>query len=506
MEKLKAFLKQRENQLLLLILVFAFALRLYFFFKTYNQALWWDEADYMGIAKHYAFGTMEAAAPWRARGMSLIFGIFYFFGATESFQRIIVILMSVGAVWLTFLLGKEFFNKKIALIASCFMSVLWIHLFWGARFSGETFALIFYGFAGYFFWKGYVKNESKWYMIASGALIAYGIFLYDSVGAIFLFLPVYLVVTERFKFLKNKQFWWGMLGLAIVLSFVFWHYYDLYGQIYPRVYHIVDGSLLEGQELDQKLEEQGFLPVFLTTFVFFTNMLDYFHWVILIVFLIGLIYYIDLIVGFDMVIKNTNEKLKKDFFIFWWALSVMLFFGLYLAAVKTYYEPRYIFPAYPILFLIAAQGVVYIADHVEKYKKHLGTVAILAIIGFAAFDHITYANALIDNKKTSYSQERTAGEWLKEHTEKDDVIFVCNEDVQFIYYTERNIFKADGYNITDMASLIEEHHPKYYVLDFYLADCELDYVTQYQDQFTVAQTFNEGDSPAVVILEVKYEE
>ncbi|MDP3728621.1 MAG: glycosyltransferase family 39 protein [bacterium] len=500
--KVKHFLSQRENQIFLGIFIFALALRLYFFFQTYNQALWWDEADYMSIAKHYGLGTPEVAAPWRARGMSLIFGIFYFFGANEIFQRLVVIAFSVAAVWITYILGKEFFDKKVALIASCFMSVLWIHLFWSMRFSGEIFALVFYCLAAYFFWKGYVKNGSKWYMIFSGLLIGYGIFLYESVGAIFIFLAVFLFVTERFKFFKNKQFWWGMLGLAISLGFIFGHYYDLYGQVYPRVSHIIEGSLAEGTELDAKLAEQGFFSVFFTTFVFFQNMLDYFHWVILIVFLIGLIYYINLILGFDLVWKNKDEKLKKDFYVLWWAFSVMLFFGAYLAVVKTYYEPRYIFPAYPILFLIAAQGVIYIADFLEKQKKHLGTAAIIIIILLAAYSHIGWAAPLIENKAYSFSQERAAGEWLKENTKPGDILLACSQVVPFVYYSEREAITF-RYNTTEVDYQIKNWSVPYLILDGYIQDCNVNYVAEREANLTPVQVYYEGEYPIVIIYETK---
>ena len=500
--KVKHFLSQRENQIFLLILIFAFALRLYFFFKTYNQALWWDEADYMSIAKSYAWGTPEVAAPWRARGMSLIFGVFYFFGANEIFQRLIVILFSVAAVWITYIIGKDFFDAKIALIASCFMSFLWVHLFWALRFSGETFALVFYSLAAYFFWKGYVKKESKWNMIFSGLLIGYGIFLYESVGAIFVFLAVFLFCTERWKFLKNKQFWWGILGLAIALSFVFGHYYDLYGQIYPRVYHIIDGSLLQGQELDAKLEGKGILPVFFTTFIFFKNMLDYLHWVILIAFLIGLVYYLNLIVGFDLVWKNKDEKLKKDFYILWWGVSILLFFGAYLAVTEAYYEQRYIMPAYPILFLIAAQGVVYIADFLEKQKKYLGTAAIIIIVLLSAYSQISWAAPLIENKAYSFSQERPAGEWLKEHTKEGDILLACSQVVPFVYYSEREAITF-RYNTSEVDEQIKNWTVPYLILDGYIQDCNVNYAAERAANLTPVQVYYEGEYPVVIIYETK---
>lgn len=501
---LKEFFSKKENWLLLAIILVAVAIRLYFFSRTYTQALWWDEADYMQIAKHYAFGTPDVSAPWRARGMSLIFAVFYFFGATEFFQRLVVVAVSVLAVYLTYLLGKEFYNPKVGLIAASFMAVNWQHLFWSMRFSGEVFALVFFGFASLFFWRGYVLWKSKWYMIASGALIAYGIFLYESVGAIFVFLLVFLFVTDRFRFLKSKQFWWGVLGLMIVLAAVFAHYYALYGQIYPRVSHIIEGSLAPGTELSQKIEEQGFISVASTAFVFFTNLPDYLLWLIFVFVLVGVLSYADLVVGFDLLWKKKEPRFQKDFFVLWWGVSVLLFFGLYLAVVKTYYEPRYVFPAYPILFLIGARGVLAVADAAEKFRKYVGIVVILLVIGIVAYSHVTLADEIIDVKRVSYAQEKPAGEWLKANTEEGDVIFVCNQDVPFQYYTERQVVKADGYTVEELGNLLEEYQPVYYVLDFYHWDCEVEYIEQNQDRFVVAQVYYEGDQPVIVVFQVLY--
>lgn len=504
MEKLKEFFKQRENQLLVLVLIVALTIRLYFFFKTYNQALWWDEADYMSIAKHYGFGTPEVAAPWRARGMSLIFGIFYFFGANEIFQRLIVIAFSVATVWLTYLLGKEFYNRKVALIASIFMSVLWTHLFWTTRFSGEVFALVFFGFAGLFFWRGYVKNKSKWYMIACGALIAYGIFLYESVGAIFVFLAGYLLVTERLAFFKNKQFWWGMLGLILVLIPIFWHYYDLYGQIYPRAYHVLEGSLSQGTELDQKLATQGGWSVFITAFSFIYGAKAYFLWTLLILTIIGLWYYIDLILGFDMLVKTKEPRLQKDFYVLWWALCILLLFGTYLAVTNAYFEERYIFPAYPLLFIIAARGLVGIADVAEKYKKHLGKFVIILVILFAGYEQLTYASAVIDYKKGSFSQERPAGDWLKEHTEPGDILLACSQVVPLVYYSEREAITY-RYNTTEVDEQIRDMNVKYLIVDLYIQDCNVNYAMEREKSgnLTLVGMYSEGQYPTILVYETK---
>jgi len=56
-ERIKLWLKDPYNLTLVIIIVLAFAIRLYYFFITKNQPLWWDEAEYMATAKHWAFNV-----------------------------------------------------------------------------------------------------------------------------------------------------------------------------------------------------------------------------------------------------------------------------------------------------------------------------------------------------------------------------------------------------------------------------------------------------------------
>jgi len=496
----KDFFKDKERLILIGILLAAFAIRLYFFFKTYNQALWWDEADYMSLAKSFAFGTPEEAAPWRARGMSLIFALFYMLGFEEIFMRLLEIGASVLGVYLTYLIGKEFYTKKVGLIAAAFMSVFWLHLFWSMRFSMEMYGLLFWGFAAIFFWRGFVKDKNKWYMIASGALIAYGIFAYESVGFIFVFLTLFLLLTTKLKFLANKKFWWGMLGLCVVLGAFFAYNYHELGDFYPRLTHVIEGSLSEGTELDVKLEETGFWTVALTSLIWFQTMPQYLLWIIFAVFLVGVLLYFDMFLGLDLIWKDKSPRLKKDLFIFLWVLSILVVFGLYLAVTNAYYEPRYLFPMYPALFVIAARGTVKLADFAKKHRKELEIIVILAIIIAAAYTQLTYADETIEAKLTSFSQERPAGEWLKENTEEDDVILTCSQNVPLIYYSERRVLTF-RYNTTEVDEQILEYDVDYLVLDLYHWDCNVDYVVEREANLTLVQYYTEDDQPAVLIYE-----
>jgi 4-amino-4-deoxy-L-arabinose transferase-like glycosyltransferase len=488
-EKIKAFLKSRENQIFLGILIIGLIIRLYFFFKTYNQSLWWDEADYMSIAKHYAFGTPEVAAPWRARGVSVLLSLFYMLGANEIIQKLIIVLCSTGAIVMTYLLGKMFYNKKTALIASALMSILWIHLFWAVRFSAETIALLFFCTAAILFWKGYMENKSKWYMIISGLLVGYGLFLYEAMGAFFVVIFGFLLFTDKLKFLKNKQFWWWALGVAIVLIFVFWHYYSLFGHIYPRFMQVTEGA--------GATSSSSIIPFLSTILTFFIEMPNYFQWPLIVLFIVGIISLIDVFFGFDMILKNQNESLKKDFFVLWWTLSVMLLFGIYISIGSgTYYEARYIFPAYPIMLIIVARGILYIADYFEKIKKHLGTIAIIILILIPVYTHLTYANDMILSKSITYSQERPAGEWLKTNTKEGDILLSCGQTVPFVYYTEREVIRYD-FNNTLVDEQVINYSAPYIIVDLYAPDCNYNYPAE--RNLTLMQVYYEGESAVIAI-------
>ena len=65
-EKVRVFLKDKENVLLVLLMVFTIAIRLYYFFNVGAQPIWWDEGDYLAILDAGAYGyTMSS--PYNSR-------------------------------------------------------------------------------------------------------------------------------------------------------------------------------------------------------------------------------------------------------------------------------------------------------------------------------------------------------------------------------------------------------------------------------------------------------
>ena len=62
-DKLKEFIK--ENFGILLIVIFGFMIRIYYFILTKNQTEFWDGAEYLSYASHWAFGLPVEFNPQR---------------------------------------------------------------------------------------------------------------------------------------------------------------------------------------------------------------------------------------------------------------------------------------------------------------------------------------------------------------------------------------------------------------------------------------------------------
>jgi len=513
LKKIDDFIEKNSFYILLAILIIAFIIR----FKNIgiNAAVWWDEADYLTLAKNYGLGLPEQAAPWRARMIPMFLGIFYFFGANEWFIKFIQASVSVLGIYLTFLIGKTFFNKKVGLITALMLTVYHESIFWTARISMGTYAIVIWALIAYLFWKGY-PNCNKKYLLIAGGLYSFGIYAYDTIGFLILFLLAYLLITERLTFLKKKQFWFFVLGAVIVfVPLASYHYVEFHGyfgessnflsDIYPRVgrFMTADFSIPENVVQDW---QRPFMDVFKESFVYFTALPILFKWPFFVAFLIGLTIFLDLVLGYDLLLKGKSLKLKKQLYLLLWSLSLMIPLGVTVATTGFYFEPRFISPALPVLFVIAGVGLVKIYDWLKKYNDlvAISVVVLLLILGINA--QLTYSNQLIDMKKDSYSAENEAGTWLKEHTQEGDILTGCGQTVQIIYYTEREFYSA-GSNQTRLENLIDEYNSKFIMVDAYDPACMniMNYPGQYPDKYKLVQVFyvdKEKTQPVILVYEV----
>ena len=127
-----SFFNKNFNLLLIGVLFFALILRLKYL--TINQAVWFDEAEYLSAAKNWAFGYPPYELHYvRPAILPFIMSILYKIGASEITFRTLILIFSLIGVLFTYLVGKELFDKKVALIAAFISSSFYVYLFYTAR-------------------------------------------------------------------------------------------------------------------------------------------------------------------------------------------------------------------------------------------------------------------------------------------------------------------------------------------------------------------------------------
>src|SRR3989344_6583926 len=140
--KVKSWIKNPFNFAFLGIMLIAFSLRLYYFFITKNQALWWDELSYGGIAKtNFFYGYLGNAPEMiineikiRPPLLPLLWSLLLKIGSTEAISKFFLELIpSVLSVILVYIIGKKIYDKKTALISSFILAISWMHIFYTMR-------------------------------------------------------------------------------------------------------------------------------------------------------------------------------------------------------------------------------------------------------------------------------------------------------------------------------------------------------------------------------------
>lgn len=464
----KEFLKKHWMLIVLgLILLLGFGLRIYFFAQTVNQPLWWDEADYMVLAKKLGTDTLseytdytEIWSPRRPFFLPVAGAIMFKIGLGEVGTRFLAVIFSMFAIWLTYLLGKELFNKKIGLIAAFGISVFWLQLFFNSRITVGLPASTFVLAGIYFFWRGYVKKESNKF-IYLGALFL-GLALFTRHTTVLTAIPILFLVLmrEKLRFLKNKHLWISIFIIFLILLPNIIYLFSLYENPLEKGTGIGEGRFAP--------INAGTIPAILNYFGFFSV---YLGWIFLFVFLVGCLKLLDVVLGYDMIFKNIN--LQKYIFLFLWIITYIVFFGYIGGEVgqPMPLQPRYLIFIFPAVFMFLGIGLMKIYDVLKKYHKVLALVVVLCLLFFGGYYQVSHSHDIIMSKKYSYWHVKEAALWMKENSNEDDAI-ITNSVPQTIYYAERKVKYFDTpeeyvelrqeYNLRYFVASVFENSPKKY--------------------------------------------
>jgi len=434
-DRIKKLIKDNENLLLILLLGFTIIFRLYYFFKLGNQPIWWDEGDYLAIAKVWALNlpTPEWMAHFtgmRPLFLPLLWTLFFKIGFGESLVRFFTLLLpSIGSVYVLYLLGRDMYSKKVGLAAGMMLSTYWVWNFYSFRLLTDIPAVFFGLLSFYFFWSWYEKQGKPKGLYLS---MLFGVLAF-STRFPYALVPVtsfaYLFITRKFSIFKDKTIWKAVL-LALILLLPYLIYLASIN-FAPLQFYFGEKAVSIKNPIQWNLIPMSFSLL---------------HGFWLILSIIGLVALAPLFLGFDLVWKQKDKSMNPSLLLVLWMLIHFLF---YIAIIRAGND-RWLLMITMSLFILGAKGMVLIYEYVKKYSKIVGIIIALIILLGGAYQNIAHSVDLIEGKKTSYIAVREAGLWLRENTPQNARI-ITPSIVQNQYYSER-----DSYDLFYNNSLLPE--------------------------------------------------
>lgn len=481
----KQWVKDPFNCILVLLFVFAIGVRLYYFDLTINQPLWWDEAEYMSTAVHWAFDVPYEINPQRPPLFQLLASLIFMGGLGEQAIRFfLVVVPSICLVFAVYLLGKEMFNKKIGIIAAILTSVSWTLVFWTARVQPDFASMTFQVLSILFMWKLWKSSKYK-YAVLAGVFAALG-FLFKVSG---LLVPisfiVFILVKDRISAIKNRQYWVFAASLiATLIPYFIWSKV-MFGTFFGFA---TSYSNAIGQPI----------PFGWYNLNFFYSLTEN---LLFILFLLGLIISLKFLLYLDLMLKDKQK-----------AFSPELFSIIVLAVVSSFYifyirgtEDRWVFLWLPFIFFFAGKAIETLYNVGKKYSKGLAIILVILVFGFIVYAQLNHANDLIKNKESSYIQVKQAALWLKENSQAEDKV-ISRSITQTTYYAERKVINYPETQ-EELEQIIQEQRPRFIEISIFEPhpDWAFSWIEN-NDRLTPVQGFlaPDGSNAILVLYEISY--
>lgn len=430
-QKIKSLFKDNYQFISIILGVFILIVYLYYFFKLGNQPIWWDEGDYLAIAKVWAL-NMEKPEWWqhftgmRPLFLPFLWSFIFKIGIGETGLRFFSeLLPALFSIFLIFLLGKEMFNKKVGLIAMSFVAFNWVFMFYSFRLLTDAPTTFFGILCLTLFWVGYEKNNKNYFLylsVISGILS----FLMRYTSALILIsIAIYLILTRGFLLIKKKEIWVAFF-IGILCLFPFFAYnYSTQGSIFPALdfYHGSESTAVE--------RPLGWHTVFFHLPLFMSKIPLFF-------FIIGFIFSLEFIFYLDLIFYKKFSDKKNLLFLF----ITTVIFPIYLVFGIRVADARYYMSFSAPLFITAGLGMVILYEKIIKFlnlnKKYVLILIIFSLL-FILPIQLKSASSFINGKYGSYGELQDAGLWLKENTLEDSKIITASI-VQIQYYSERQTY------------------------------------------------------------------
>src|SRR3989344_6459745 len=375
-----------------------------------NQSLWLDEAINVLSAKNldlFSFVTKYPIGDYHPPGYFLLLWVWsHIFGFSEIAVRLPSALLGVGTVVLTYLIGKNLFNKKIAITASLLLAVSPLSIYYSQEARMYSLATFAVSLLSYFFIQ--LLNGKKWSFV--GYALA-GILVLYSDYVVYLIFPVhflFLIITQRNLLIK--------LLTSVFISTLFF---------LPWI-NVVLAQTEEGMKAKSALplwssvaggadlKNIGLVPIkFIFGRISFDNKILYGLLSTLFIFMYGYI-----------VVQAIKKFNKNILFLCIWILLpfIMVIFISIFIPFLSYFRLIFVLPP---LFILIGRGLDIMPD---KISKILFTVLILASLYFLSMYYF--------NPKFQREDWKGAALFMDNNQIENSIILFEDKHVlfPFIYY------------------------------------------------------------------------
>jgi uncharacterized membrane protein len=505
--KLKEFflgwIKDNYDKAFLAVFIAAIVIRIYFLVTTINQPVWWDAADYLTEAKVLA-GKLDIPyffTPRRTFLLPLLWAGLLKLGFGEISFRVLELLFSVAMIPAIYLVGKGIFDKKVALFSSILFSVFWMQIFYSNRLMTEIPSLTLFLFSVYFFWEAYTKKNEKSY-IWFGVFLGLSFLVRAGTLVMFAIFPIFLLITEKLRFLKNKYFWGGILCIAVIMaSFFIFTSIKQNVNAFSYFLALTPETAVEGTARFSDM-------MGLSGIGQYANLMPHYfaqNIVLLLLFVFGFLSFL-----FNVFLRwgfsKKNPEGEKYLLILLLALVPFLF----QAVIYNHVEDRYLMNAFPAFLIIFSLGLVQIGTWVNKSRKNLGTFIVVILLIFAACTQLLYANSIITSKATSFQEVKDSSLWIKENSNVTDAIFTVSVP-QTTYYAEREVYSgavSASSNQTYFEDKVKELKPAFLVLSLFesYAPWIYSYPQNHTSLLIPVKGYGQGDQPVLIVYKFNYNE
>ncbi len=181
------------------ILILATILRLI----TLNQSLWFDEANNVLSAKNLSFWHFVTGYPlgdFHPPGYFALLWVWsHLFGFSEIAVRLPSVLLGLGTIYLTYLLGRELFSRRVGVLAAFFIAIGPLDVYYSQEARMYSLAAFAVTLSFYFLHK-LLSGQKRWLPVY---IFSIGLVLYSDYVAYFALVSqaafILILARERWK-------------------------------------------------------------------------------------------------------------------------------------------------------------------------------------------------------------------------------------------------------------------------------------------------------------------